>query len=206
MKKNLLITLFSLVLQVGFGQHSIYLGLYTTGHIEQYTAIATAPYYIELNYYTISFVPKMGYQYKKMTLGCIGSYTFHKNTFQHLESTLGVGYFLKYHFGKGELKHIPLKWLKQPIPIQWFAEWRQIVTNGYYQRVPDWRMRKVSTQTNFMSLQVGGDFCFGKSFSLAIGTGVGAMQFLKDAQNPAAGKRYSIRPHGTVTYQYHFKL
>jgi hypothetical protein len=203
MKNFFLISLCILVLQVCYGQHQIYFGLYTSGHIEQYSPIATAPYYIDLNYYTISFLPKIGYQYKNITVGGIASYTFHKNTFQNLEPTFGIGYFCKYHFGKTEIKH---KWLKQPILMKWFVEWRQIINNGYYERAPDWRMRKVSTATHLKVLQVGGDLFLSKSFSVGMGVGVGAIQFLDDVQNPSAGKHYTILPNATLTFQYNLKL
>jgi hypothetical protein len=184
----------------------LYFGLYTAGYIEQYSAIITAPYYRNLNYYTLSFRPKIGYQYNNITVGAIGSYTFHTNTFQNLEPTWGIGYFGKYHFGKTNMKNIPIKWLKQPIPIKWFAEWRHTFDNGYYESIPDWRRIKRVTSTNSMVLQVGGDVFFGKCFSLGLSAGIGYTDFFKDANQPELGKKYKMTPHSTLTFQYHLNL
>lgn len=176
----------------------LYLGLYTAGTIEQYSKYITKPYYKDLNYYTISFIPKIGVQFRHITLGLMGSYTFHKNTLESEPSLWGGGYFLRYNFLK--------KQGKRKIKFDYFVEWRHLITDGYYIPVADWRRTKIEVPVTYLSIQAGLEIRLFKSFSLAPSAGLGSTNFLKNPQDANSDRRLSIKPYGTLTIQYHLKL
>ena len=181
---------------------SLYLGLYSGGTIEQFSRRVTAPYFTDLNYYTITLYPKLGYSYKNITIGALCSYTFHKNTFESLEPTWGYGYFIKYKYLKKN------RTSDKKISLQFFGEWQHYVDGGYYVPLPPdyWHRTKIYSQVTTFSLQGGFDILFPKSFSIGLGMGVGAFNTLKEPFNPESGRPFRVRPFGTVTFQYNLKL
>lgn len=180
---------------------SIYIGLYTDGSIETYSPFITSPYFTKLRYSTLFFHPKIGYQFKEITLGFIGTYAFHKNTFQTLEPVLGYGYFAKLNFLKKRIT--PSK----KLAIQCFIEWRHVIEDGYYVSLPDfWHRAKAQSQTTYLTAQGGLDLLLPKSFSIGLGIGVGSSNFLKDYQNLEGEKIIKTRIFGTLTLQYNLKL
>jgi hypothetical protein len=188
-KLCLVITLFSLNNLFAADTTRLYLGLYTAGTIEQYSKFVTNPYDKNLNYYTISFIPKVGIQFKQLTLGLMTSYTFHKNTLESKESLWGGGYFLK-------------KILRKKNKFDYFLEWRHLVNDGYYVPIANWRRMKVKTPTSYISLQIGIDAMLPKAFSISLGMGLGSSNFLTDPFDTNSDKKTQIRPYGTITLQY----
>jgi hypothetical protein len=180
----------------------LYLGLYTAGAIESYSKYITEPYYKNLNYYTLSFIPKVGVEYRHITAGIMGAYTFHTNTLESLESLWGGGYFLKYNF----LKKATKKNLDKKFQFDYFVEWRHLVNEGYYVPIQDWRRAKIKTPITYLSLQVGLDIKLPNSWSIALGSGIGSTNFLKNPQDINGEKRFKIKPYGTLTIQHKFKL
>lgn len=180
---------------------SIYIGLYTDGFIETYSPSVTSPYFTKLHYTSLFFHPKIGYQFKKITCGFVGTYAFHKNTLQTLEPVWGYGYFAKLNlFTK---KITPSK----KLTIQCFIEWRHVIENGYYVSLADfWHRAKVQSQTTYLTAQGGLDLLLPKSFSIGLGLGVGSSNFLKDYQNLEGEKIIKTRIFGTLTLQYNLKL
>lgn len=176
----------------------LYLGLYTSGTVEQYSKYVTVPYYKNLNYYTISFIPKVGVQLKHITTGLIGGYTFHENTFQSLESLWGGGYFLKYNWLK--------KQKKRQIKFDYFLEWQHLVQDGYYVPVANWRRIKIKTPTTYLSLEAGLDIKFYKAFSIALSAGLGSSNLLSNPMDSHSDKPIKIIFSQTLTLQYHLKL
>ena len=197
----LFIALFFINTIQGQDKGSIYVGLYSWGTGEFYSKYVTPPLYRDLRYYTISLFPKLGYRYRSVTLGLIGSYTFHKNTFETLEPSLGYGYFIKYNYLK---KNIPLA---KKISAQFFAEWLHTIQDGYYVGLPtDWHRIKVHSPTTYYSALGGLDISLPKSFSISLGVGVTAYNLLIDPTNPQSAKPFKYTFGSAITLQYNLKL
>ena len=180
---------------------SIYVGLYFWGTTEFYAKYVTPPLYRDLRYYTVSVFPKLGYKYKSITVGLIGSYTFHKNTFETLEPSLGYGYFIKYNYLKKNM-HVANK-----ISAQFFAEWLHTVQDGYYVgSSTDWHRIKVHSSTTYYSALVGFDVSLPRSFSISLGGGITAYNLLTDYTNPQSAKPFKCTFGSAITLQYNLKL
>ena len=197
----LFITVFFVNTAQAQNKGSIYVGAYSWWTTEFYAKYVTPPLYRDLRYYTVSVFPKLGYKYKGITVGVIGSYGFHKNTFETLEPCLGYGYFVKYNYLK---KNIPLI---SKISAQFFAEWLHTVQDGYYVgSATDWHRIKVHSQTTYYSALGGLDISLPKYFSISLGMGVTAYNLLTDPTNPQSAKPFRYTLGSAITLQCNLNL